>query len=301
MSSLCSCFAAALLLFTASAAAAQADLAARLKDAQALMDSGNVAGAVTSLEAVVAVAPASFEARLMLGRALDLEGQHAAARKHLEEALRIAPDDQRLPALTALGISYAFESKPDESARYYQRAFDAEIQADDRAGAAGLANALGRIYLESGNLQKAEQWYTTGYETAKKIPELPASQSALWDLRWHHALGRIAARRGNRAAALKHAAEVRALLDKGGNDNQRPSYPYLVGYIEFFSKDYRRAVAELTKGDQEDPFVLGLIAQAYQRVGDREKAAEYARRVMASPTHSINSAFARPLARASLR
>ena len=301
MLSLCTCFAAALLFFTVSSAAVQADLAARLKDAQALMDSGDVAGAVKSLEAMVAVAPASFEARLMLGRALDLEGQHGAARKQLEEALRIAPDDQRLPALTALGISYAFESKPDESARYYQRAFDAEMQADDRAGAAGLANALGRIYLESGNLQKAEQWYTTGHETAKKIPDLPAPQSVLWDLRWQHALGRIAARRGNRAAALKHAAEVQALLDKGGNDNQRPAYPYLVGYIEFFSKDYRQAVAELSKGDQEDPFVLGLIAQAYQRLGDREKAAEYARRVMASPTHSINSAFARPLARASLR
>jgi tetratricopeptide (TPR) repeat protein len=198
-------------------------------------------------------------------------------------------------------VSYAFQAKPDEAARYYQRAFDAEVQADDPGAAAGLANALARVYLESGNLQKAEQWYTTGFEMAKKIPGVPPSQAALWEMRWHHAQGRIAARRGNRALADKHADAVRMALDKGVNENQRPSYPYLLGYIAFYTKDYRRAVDELLKGDQNDPFVLGLIAQAYQRLGDREKAAEYYRKVMASSAHSINSAFARPLAQAFLR
>ena len=85
------------------------------------------------------------------------------------------------------------------------------------AAAAGRANALGRIYLESGNLQKAEQWYTTGFETSRKIPELPASQAALWEMRRHNALGRIEARRGNRAAATEHAAAVKGLLDTPGS------------------------------------------------------------------------------------
>jgi tetratricopeptide (TPR) repeat protein len=215
--------------------------------------------------------------------------------------VKLAIDEERNTALADLGISYAFESKPDEAARYYQRAFDAQLQADDRGGAAGLANALGRIYLESGNLQKAEQWYTTGFEMAKKVPELPASQSALWEMRWHHALARIAARRGNAAAAQKHAAAVKSLLDKVDNNNQRLFYPYLLGYMSFFAKQYRQAIDELTKGDQNDPFVLGLIAQSYQKLGDRPRAEEYYRKVMASTAHSINSAFARPLARAFLR
>ena len=82
-----------------------------------------------------------------------------------------------------------------------------------------------RIYLESGNLQKAEQWYTTGYEMAQKIPGLPAAQAALWEMRWHNALGRIAARRGNRRRRTKHAAAAKAALDKGVNENQRPVLP----------------------------------------------------------------------------
>jgi tetratricopeptide (TPR) repeat protein len=283
-------------------AAAQKPVAAQLQDADKLLSSGDSAGAAALLEKVVAVSPSLFEARLPLGRALDLEGRHPDARVHLEQALRLASDEeQRTDTLLALGISYAFESKPDDAARYYQRVFDTDVQADERGAAAGRANALGRIYLESGNVQKAEEWYKTGYETAKKIPGLPASQAALWAMRWHNAMGRIAARRGQREAALKHAAEAKSLLDRGGNENQAVFYPYLLGYIAFFSKDYKGAVDELLKGDQQDPFVLGLIAQSYQRLGDKAKAEEYFRKVMAIPAHSINSAFARPPARGFLR
>ncbi len=292
---------AALLLISASPVLARQDIASQVEGGEKLVESGDVAGGVRVLEQVVASAPRSFEARLALGRALDLDGRHQAGRSHLEEAVKLAPADERNSALTALGISYAFESKPDEAARYYQRAFDADMQADDRAGAAGIANALGRIYLESGNLAKAEQWYTTGYETAKKIPGLSPAATALWEMRRHNAFGRIAARRGDKAAAARHAAAAKALLDKGGNENQQPFYPYLLGYMAFYSKDYREAIAQLAKADQEDPFILGLLAQAHQRLGQKKEAAGYYRQVMATATHNITSAFSRPLARKFLR
>jgi tetratricopeptide (TPR) repeat protein len=120
-------------------------------------------------------------------------------------------------------------------------------------------------------------------------------------MRRHNALGRIEARRGNRESAASHAAAVKELLDTPGMENQRVFYPYLVGYIAFFAKQYQPAIDELLRGDQSDPFVLGLIAQSYQRLGDRAKAEEYFRKVMATPVHNINSAFSRPLARAFLR
>jgi tetratricopeptide (TPR) repeat protein len=103
------------------------------------------------------------------------------------------------------------------------------------------------------------------------------------------------------AAAREHAAAVEALLNKGLNENQRAFYPYLLGYNAFFARDYRQAIDELVKGDQTDPFVLGLIAQAHERLGRRDLAADYYRKVMAITTHSINAAFARPKARAFLR
>jgi tetratricopeptide (TPR) repeat protein len=200
-----------------------------------------------------------------------------------------------------MGVSWAFESKADEAARYYQRVFDAQMQAKDRGGAAGTANALGRIYLESGNLDKAEQWYRTGYETAKQIPEVPANQVALWEMRWHNAQARIAARRKNPAAAEKHVAEAATWLDKSDNQNQRVFQPYLTGYVAFYGGKYQQAIQDLLKGDQTDPFVLGLIAQSYDKLGDRAKAREYYEKVVALPSHSINAAYALPKARAFLR
>ena len=289
-------------VLTASLAEArQPGASEQVAEAEKLLASGDVKGAIVSLERIVGASPKSFDARLVLGRALDLDGRHADARRHLEEAVKLATDDERRTALTSLGVSYAFEAKADEAARYYQRAFDADVQQNDRAAAAGLANALGRIYLESGNLQKAEQWYTTGYETSRKIPELPASQAALWEMRRHNALGRIEARRGNRAAAAEHVAAVKKLMDTPGVENQRVFYPYLLGYVAFFSRQYQQAVDELLRGDQSDPFVLGLIAQSYEKLGDRAKAGEYHRKVMTLPVHSVNSAFSRPRARAFLR
>jgi tetratricopeptide (TPR) repeat protein len=120
-------------------------------------------------------------------------------------------------------------------------------------------------------------------------------------MRRHNAFGRIEARRGNPAAANKHAAAVKGLLDTPGLENQRIFFPYLLGYIAFFGKQYRQAADELLRGDQSDPFVLGLIAQAYDKLGDRAKAGEYFRKVLAMPAHNINSAFSRPQARAFLR
>jgi tetratricopeptide (TPR) repeat protein len=276
-------------------------LRSQVEAAEGLIERGDVAGALQVLQRIVTTTPDSYHARLALGRALDLDGRHADARLHLEEAVRLAPDEERVQALAALGISYAFEARPDEAARYYQRAFDAHVQADDRASAAATANALGRIYLESGNDARAEAWYRTGHETARSVPAQPAARLALGDMRWHNAMGRIEARRGNRSAAEKHAAEVKALLDKGGNENQRAFYPYLLGYIAFYARDYQRAIDELLKGDLEDVFVLGLIAQSYAQLGRPADAAEYFRKVLALPSHSINAAFARPAAQKFLK
>jgi tetratricopeptide (TPR) repeat protein len=272
-----------------------------LAQAQKLLQAGSLPDAVSLLKRTVTAAPQSFEAHLALGRALDLSGDHATARHHLEQAISLAPESGRNQALVAMGTSWAFEGKADEAARYYQRVFDAQVQANDRGGAAGTANGLGRIFLESGNVDKAEEWYRTGIETAKQIPELPANQLALWEWRWHNAQARIAARRKDTAAAQQHVSQAKALLDKAGNENQRPFYPYLLGYVAFYGGDYKAAIGHLQQGDQQDPFILGMIGEAYEKLNDRAKAQEYYEKALTQPSHTINTAFSWPRARAFLK
>ena len=179
-----------------------------VQEGQKLLRDGDVEQALARFKDAVAAAPDLFDAQYGAGRAFDLVGDYRDARAHLERAITLAPDDARDQALSAMGISYAFEARADDAARYYQRVFDAQIQADDRPNASATANAIGRIYLESGNLRKAEEWYRTGYETGKKVSQQPAAAMALVEMRWRNAMGRLAARRGDRKAALAHAREA---------------------------------------------------------------------------------------------
>jgi len=79
--------------------------------------------------------------------------------------------------------------------------------------------------------------------------------------------------------------------------DQQIQYPYLAGYVALYLKDYPTAIGELQKADQRDPFILVLLAQAYEKTGDTAKSREYYTQVLASNAHSLNNAFARPLAR----
>jgi tetratricopeptide (TPR) repeat protein len=290
-----------LLLLTIAAAQPAATPHPLLKEADGLVTEGKLAEALAVYRKAVAAEPKLAEAHLGAGRMLDLTGKHSEARRHFARAVEVAAADVKLQALSATGVSYAFESKAKESAASYEKVFAERMAQANPSSAAGTANALARVYLESGDPANAEKWYRTGYDTSKQIKDLTPAQAQLWELRWLNAQARIAARRGDAARARTHADAMKTLLDQGQNDPERPQYQYLLGYIALEAGDYDTAVAELEKGNLDDSFVLGLIARAYEKKGNAAKATEYYRKVMAATTHNINTAFARQWARKFLK
>ena len=273
----------------------------RLKEADQLVAERRFADALALYRKAIAADATFVDAHLGAGRLLDLTGRHAEARKHFTTAIELAPADVKPQALSAMGVSYAFESNARDSAIFYEKVFNERIAQGNANGAAGTANAIARVYLESGDLANAEKWYRTGYDTSKQIKDLTPAQTDLWEMRWLNAQSRIAARRGEAAQAQRHAAALKALVDKPGNDGERPQHQYLVGYIALEAGQYDTAIAELQKGNLEDSFVLGLIARAYEKKNDAARAREYYQKVMASTAHNINTAFAHQWARKNLR
>lgn len=277
------------------------DPAELVKLARKLNADGKQDEALGLYEKAIKLDPKAFDAYLGAGIALDLKGDLARARTYLQKAIDLAPEGAQPQVLSAMAVSYAFESNAADAAKYYQRQYDLQMKSKALDGAAATANAMARVYLESGDLDKAESWYTRGYETAKMMKDLPPDQVDLWELRALHAQSRMAARRGNAAEADRLANQVKRLVDKGGpNEEQRPVYQYLLGYNALYAKRYDAAIAELAKADQRDPFILGLIAQAYEAKGEKVKAREYYEKVMASNAHSIQNAYSRPVARKKL-
>jgi tetratricopeptide (TPR) repeat protein len=82
--------------------------------------------------------------------------------------------------------------------------------------------------------------------------------------------------------------------------DQQVYFPYLTGYVAFYSGDYAAALADLRNAAQTDPFIQCLIAQCYEKLGDREKALEYYRSAASTTAHSAPAAYARPFASARL-
>jgi len=291
-------FATGILLSVAPALRAQADVIARAKklDAQ-----GDQTAAIAVYRQALARTPRSFDAHYGIARALDLHGDYDEARTHFTTAIDVAPDDgSRDQALRMLGVSWTFARNGREATRAYLRVFDRRAAAADFAGAAEVANELGRVLLELGDLDGATTWYRRGYDTALRAPARSAADNDLAELRWAHAHARIAIRRGQASDATRHVERVKTLVNKEPNRGEEPQYAYLAGYVAYYAKNDRQAIAHLQQADQQDPFILLLLAQAHQRLGERTAAREYYTKVMASTSHAVNNAFARPIARREL-
>jgi tetratricopeptide (TPR) repeat protein len=235
-----------------------------------LVTDGKHAEAIVLYKQALAARPELPEAHLAMGIVLDLMGRYGEARDHLTTAIENAPADLKANALSAMAVSYVFERRAADAAGFYQQVYDLDVDANRPAGAAATANALGRLYLETGDTRKARQWYETGYEMARRQPAEPASQLALWELRWLHAQGRIAAREGRAADARR--------------------------FVDLYTGDVATARKELATASQTDPFNLMLMAEAAEKAGDAAAAKDYWSRILALNGHGIQHALSRPVA-----
>jgi tetratricopeptide (TPR) repeat protein len=97
--------------------------------------------------------------------------------------------------------------------------------------------------------------------------------------------------------AQKHLAAAKAILDKGTNPEQAQFFPYLEGYVAFYAGEYKTALEKLQEANQNDPFIQCMIAQTYEKLGDKGKAVEIYRKAAAAISHNPTAAYAVPFAK----
>jgi len=282
-----------------------------VKQGERLAGEGKPDEAMALYERALQINPDLYQAQLFMGVALDLQGRYDEARKHLSKAIELVPPQQAAQPLRVMAVSYAFQCNTDKAAEYERRAFDLQFNWKKYSDAAGTADELARIYLECGDYDNAFQWYQTGHLTALKNPDITPAEKDLWEFRWEAALARIAARKAQSdkppgekalaAQAQQHLAAAKAILDKNDNPDQARFYPYLQGYVALYTGDCKGAIADLRNADQKDAFVLSLLAQAYEKSGDKAQAIEYYKKILTVNSHNPTNAFARPLAEKKLK
>jgi tetratricopeptide (TPR) repeat protein len=271
-----------------------------VKQGEKLSHDGKLDDALALYKQALDKSPDLYEAHLAEGIALDLEGEFSEARQHFTKAIDVAPADSKAQALRAMAVSYAFENDAHKAAEFELQVFNARLTKGDSVGAAEICNELARIYLESGDADHAYKWYKMGYDTIARKPDLTDADRNLWLFRWENAQARIAARRGKADEAQQHVAAAKSALDKANNPEQARFYPYLIGYVAFYTGDFKTAIAELQKADQHDPLILALLGEAYEKSNDAAQARNYYQKVLEINSHNPTNAFARPLAKKKL-
>ena len=276
------------------------------RQARQLITEGKYDDALAVYQKELANTPDSAQLHNSAGVVLDLMGKGEEGRKHFARVVDVAAGkDAKVSAYRAMAMSYAFEADCQNTGKYEQMALDIRAADSDYYQQGEIADEAGRVCIDAGDLSAAEKWYKLGHDSGIKDPKLTPDMKDLWEFRWENVLARLAARRGNKAEAMKHVAAAKALYDKdpqmGSTSGQAQAMflPYLTGYVAFYTGDYKTAVEDLQKANQ-DAFNMALLGQAYEKLGDKEKAMEYFRKAAASTAHNPPAAAGRSIARKKL-
>lgn len=239
---------------------------------------------------------------------LDLQGKGTEARELIQKAIDSASTPGlKASAQRAMAMSWAFESNCKEAGKYEQMVIDYWVtrEKDDHNAfyqEGEMADEAARVCIDAGDLDAAAAWYKKGHDAGLKEPDISSDRKALWEYRWEHAQARIAARRGNRSEAEKHVAAAKAALNGMTEirQQQEPFFPYLTGYVALYLGDYKKALADLQRANQSDPFIQCLLGQTYEKLGEKDKAMECYRKASATNAHNPPAAYARPFAQKKL-
>jgi tetratricopeptide (TPR) repeat protein len=272
-----------------------------VKQGQQLIREGKPDDALALYRKTLQTSPASLPANIAAGSVLDLMGKGDEARKYLSKAIEVADTpEHKAGAQRAMAMSYAFEGICKKTIEHEQQVFDFYGSVKNFFQQGEIADEAARVCIDSGDLDAAQKWYKIGHDAGLKEPDIKPARQDLWNFRWEHAQARIAARRGEQADAQKHVAAAQAILDKGTIPEQADFLPYLKGYVAFYVGGYKAALEELGKANQNDPFIQCMIGEAYEKLGDKDKAMEFYRKASTASSHNPPAAYAVPFARKKL-
>ncbi len=246
---------------------------------------------------------------------LDRDGQTAQARAIYQSVIDTASDPaQKAAAQRSMAMSYAFDGDCANTVKYEQRVIEywktqESVDPQNAFYQEGeMADEAARVCIDAGDIDAADHWYREGYRLGLMEPEPRTHPKSLWDYRLAHALGRIAARRGDAAEAKRQVTAARQALDGDPQmaEQQERFFPYLTGYVALYTNDLQTARSELERavsmrGNQNDPFMNTLLAMTYERMGMDDQANEIYRKAFdLARAHNPPAAYVRRVVREKL-
>jgi tetratricopeptide (TPR) repeat protein len=207
-----------------------------------------------------------------IGMALLYKGKADEAAAEIDKINGKARSDaERRTALFALTVVDVDSGKWDKALADVDKQYALGEKTNDVPGMTGDLQLKGNIMLEMGKYDEAK----ASFEKLLKMTNDSGMSQEIKDntaLFHHYNLARVALGTKDLATAKTEADAFRKGTETKRNPLQVKQAHQLAGMIAIEEKDYDKAISELQQANQQNPYDLYRLCQAYQGKGDADKA-----------------------------
>lgn len=201
------------------------------------------------------------------------------ARERLDKAMKIAPNDGiRSGICWALSVTYLDQGDYKNAIKELENNLHFSEKAKDKQSIAVDKQNIAGIYLAEGKLKKAAAYFHEAY----KLNLAAAANEQLRKNIEHGYLSQEAILALQENDLNKAKEKTQAFMEAGKKENN----PFMLrfahelrGRIALKEGRYKKAIEEIEQGNKTDAYNIFRIAQAYEGLGEMEKAREMYRYV----------------------
>jgi tetratricopeptide (TPR) repeat protein len=246
--------------------------------AELLLKMGKFDDSIVQYRKALAVDSNFINSHQGIAAALLYKGDADEAAAELQKITDKARSDaERRTALFALTVVLVDSGKWDKALEEVDKQYALGEKTNDVPAMTGDLQLKGNIMLEMGKYDEAKALYERGL---KMTGDSSLSQDIKDNARLfhHYNLARVASGKKDLATAKMEGEAFRQGAEAAKNPFQTRQAHELIGMIALEEKDYEKAVSELQQANQQNPYDLYRLCQAYQGKGDSNQAKEFCKK-----------------------
>ncbi len=229
------------------------------------------------------------------------QNKYAEAQAELKKMTDKARNDgERRTALFGQMVVAADSRNLDQALAELEKQYALGQKINDHPAMVGDLQLKGNILLDMGRYADAKAAYEQALKVTNESNQSQEIKTAT-ALFHHYNLARVAIGERDLATAKKETDEFHRGAEAAKNTNQIRLAHELAGLIALQEKNYDQAITELAQSNQQNPFDLYVLGEAYQAKGDAAKAKEaYTKAAKFNSLPALNYALVRTKAEKAL-
>src|SRR5882724_1089120 len=259
-----------------------------------LLKMGKFDDSITQYRKALSIDQNFINAHQGIGMALLYKGNADEAAAEIQKITgKARSDGERRTALFALTVVDVDSGKWDKALKDLDDQYALGEKTNDVPGMTGDLQLKGTVLLEMGKYDDAKMQYEKGLKMTQdgNFSQEIKDNAALFH---HYNLARVALGKKDLATAKTEAEAFRKGTEAKNNPGQMKQAHQLMGLIALEEKDYDKAVSELQQANQQNPYDLYRLSQAYQGKGDASQAKTFGQKAASfNSLPAINYAFVR--------